>query len=725
MKIHSSLLISVLTAFTAAAQVEYVDPTIGSVGFLLEPTRPTVHLPNNMVRVYPMRKDQIDDQIRFFPLTIISHRLGELFALIPGETDKPAAWDQEVTTPYYYSTRFDDSLIRTEFTPAERAGYFRFTFPGGKAAVHLANIYPGELSADGSAAVTGEERFNDMKAYVYGEFSAPVTVRVSGDKKKRLVAKADAGTLEFRYGISFISVEQAKKNLQKEIPAWNFEKTKAAAKDRWNHVLGQIAIKGGTDAQRRVFYTSLYRSYERMINITEDKRYYSAFDHKVHEDARPFYTDNWIWDTYRALEPLQTLLHPKMQADKIQSYVRMYEQSGWMPSFAVLWGDHACMNGNHAAIWMADAWFKGVRDFDVQQAYAGLRKNSLEATLLPWRNGPKGALDDFYNERGYFPALPPGAPETDPMVHEREKRQPVAVTLGNSSDDWSIAHLAQVAGQTNDYQLFLKRAAFYKNVWNAEKGFMWPMDASGKWLEPFDPKFDGGQGGREVYDENNGYTFNWDVSQDYAGLFELMGGRAAAEAKLDQLFREPMGRSKFEFFAKFPDSSGLVGMFSMGNEPSFHIPYLYNYTGAPWKTQKRIRMLLETWFNDTIHGIPGDEDGGGMTAFVVFSMMGIYPSSSGVPIYTIGSPIFDRVSIKLENGKTFTLIAKNTSRNNKYVQSVKLNGKSQSQLWLKHADIVNGGTLELEMGNTPNKNLGSQPSDLPPSGLMLNPAKLP
>ena len=707
----------------ARAQVEYVDPTIGGVGLLLEPTRPTVHLPNSMVRVYPVRKDQLDDQIKSFPLTIISHRLGELFAIMPGASAAPAAWDQEVNTPYYLSTRFDDSLIRTEFTPAERCGYFRVTFPDGKASVHLANVYPGELAAQGDRAVRGEERFKDMKAYFYGEFSAPVKCTVTAGEKKRLVARADAGTLEFRYGISFISVEQAKANLQKEIPAWGFDKIKSAAKDRWNKVLGQVKVEGGTEAQRRVFYTSLYRTYERMINITEDGRYYSAFDHKVHEDTRPFYVDNWIWDTFRALEPLHLLLDPTKEADQLQSYVRMYEQSGWMPSFAVLWGDYACMNGNHAAGWFADAWFKGVRNFDVEKAYAGLRKNSLEATLLPWRNGPKCALDDFYTEHGYFPSLWPDEKETEPLVHHFENRQSVAVTLGTAYDDWCIAQLAKATKKDSDHDLFMKRAGFYKNLWNAKQGFMWPKDAKGQWIEPFDPKFGGGQGGRAYYDENNAYTYNWDVLQDFAGLFELMGGQKAAEGRLDEMFREGLGRSKYEYWAKFPDSTGLVGQFVMANEPSFSTPYLYNRVGAPWKTQKRLRTLLDAFYNDDIHGIPGDEDGGGMTAWVVFSMMGFYPVTPGVPTYDLGSPVFKRVTIRLENGKTFTLSAMDSSADNKYIQSVKLNGKPLDQIWFRHADIAKGGTLELQMGNTPNRSLGVGAASLPPASLAIDPSK--
>jgi predicted alpha-1,2-mannosidase len=715
-----------LTAGAAVAQVEYVDPTIGNVGILLEPTRPTVSLPNSMVRVYPLRKDALDDQVQSFPLTLISHRLGELFSIMPG-TEHPAAYDLEETTPYYFSTRFEDSLIQTEFAPTERCGYFRFHFPSGQAGITVANRFPGELAPEGTSLITGEERFNNMKAFVYGEFNTAMAFKPEGKgEKQRLVATAaaPAKVVEFRYGISFISVAQAKKNLRKEIPAWAFEQVKAAGKERWNQALGQVQVKGGTDAQKRVFYSALYRCFERMVNITEDGQYYSAFDHKVHADPRPFYVDNWLWDTFRALEPLQTLLHPDVQADKIQSYVRMYQQSGWMPSFAVLWGDHACMYGNHAAAWFADAWFKGVRNFDVAAAYDGVKKNSLEGTLLPWRNGPKCALDDFYNTHGYMPALRPGEKETEPLVHSFEKRQPVPVTVENSYDDWCIGQLARALNKPEDFSLFQKRAAFYQNLFRVDKSLMWPKDAQGQWIEPLDPKIDGGMGARDYYDENNGYTYTWDVPQDYAGLFQLMGGSAKAQGRLDQLFREPLGRSKYEFWSKLPDSSGMIGQFSMGNEPSFAIPYLYNRLGAPWKTQKRVRILLQAFFTDNWFGIPGDEDGGGMSAFVVFSMMGIYPVTPGIPTYDIGSPAFDRVTIRLSNGKELKIVAKNNARENQYVQSIRLNGRPLDRVWFRHADIANGGQLELVMGDTPNTALGTKPADFPPCSLTVDPGTL-
>ncbi len=723
--IVTALLLISLTIFAsrAIAQVEYVDPTIGNVGILLEPTRPTVYLPNSMIRMYPIRSDAFDDRIRSFPLTISSHRIDELFGIMPGKDGGPAAYDQEKTTPYYYFTRFDESLIRTEFSPTERCGYFRFSFPHGDASAVLFNRRAGSLQVQNGNVVSGEESFSNMKVYVYGEFSAPVTFKAEakGDQSRLLVSATGANTLEFRYGISFISIEQAKKNLRREIPEWGFDRVKQAAKARWNETLGRIVVEGGTEAQRRVFYTALYRCFERMINITEDGRYYSGFDHQVHEDARPFYVDNWLWDTYRALEPLQTLLNPDIEADKIQSYVRMYQQSGVMPTFALVSGNYACMNGNHSAPWFADAWFKGVRNFDLPVAYEGVRKRATEITLLPWRLGPKGPLDEFYAAHGYMPALRPGEKETDPQVHPFEKRQPVAVTLENSFDDWNIAQLARVLKKPDDEKLFLGRAANYKNLFRADKGLMWPKDAEGKWIEPMDPKFDGGMGGRDYYDENNAYTYTWDVMHDIPGLTALMGGPAKTEANLDQLFREPLGRSKYAFQAKFPDSTAMTGQFSMANEPSLAIPYIYNRLGAPWKTQKRVRMLLESFFTDTVQGIPGDEDGGGLSAFVVFSMLGFYPATPGVPVYDVGSPVFNKATIHLKNGKDFVIEAKDNSHENKYVQSIRLNGEPLNQIWFRHADISNGGTLELTMGDVPNNALGAVGSVLPPDSMTVHP----
>ena len=360
-------------------------------------------------------------------------------------------------------------------------------------------------------------------------------------------------------------------------------------------------MTGGTVAQKRVFYTALYRAYERMVDINEHGQYYSAYDHKVHESDEPFFVDNWIWDNYIALEPLHMILNPDMAIQRIRSYIKMYEQGGVMPSFALVFGD------------------------------------------------------------------------------------------------WCIAQLSYELGYVEDNTLFLDRSENYKNVFRVDKGIMWPRDKDGNWIEPYDPRF----ADRMYFTENNAFTYNWSVKHDLHGLFDLMGGPGEAEATLDQLFREDLGLPKFQFWHTQPDASGLVGQFVMGNEPSFHIPYIYNYLGAPWKTQKRIRMLLDAFFTDHLFGIPGDEDGGGMSAFVVFSMMGFFPVTPGIPVYNIGSPVFEHVTIKLPNGKEFTVIAKNSSSTNKYIQEASINGEALNKPWFTHDELMKGGTLKLIMGSKP------------------------
>lgn len=714
-------LLFVSTIGHAQSNLSYVDPTIGGVGLILQPTRPTVHLPNSMLRSFPMKQDQLDDQIHYFPLNMTSHRVSYVFQFLPvsGEVDR---WNDrftvetEETTPYYYQATSELKYDLVEFTPAARSAMFQVTFTGNEDNYFRLGILnqEGEVEVNGRT-ITGVDHFQGMKAYLYGEVDADITgVEYRGnDKKQLLLALKDGSkTVRFKYGISYISVEQAKQNLYNEIPTWNFNLVKQNAYDLWDEVMSQINVEGASDARKRVFYTALYRCYERMVDINEYGRYYSAYDHQVHASDKPFYVDNWLWDNYIALEPLSMILNPEMAQERIRSYVTMYEQSGWMPSFAVVFGDWPAMTGNNAAIWMADAWAKGLRDFDFETAYEGNKKGSLEATLLPWNNGPATSLDSFYNEHGYMPGLPPGEVETVKEVDpDWEKRQSVSVTIDNSYSDWCIAQMAHFAGYKEDRDLFLKRSLNYQNVFRIEKGFVWPKDKHGEWIEPFDPSL----AGREYFTENNAYTFNWAAKHDFQGLFQLMGGTKQAEAKLDQLFRQDLGTSKFKFWHIQPDASGLVGQFAMGNEPSLHIPYLYNYMGSPWKTQKRIRMLLDTWFTDDLFGIPGDEDGGGMSSFVVFSMMGFFQVTAGTPIYTIGSPTFEKISINLPNGKQFVVNAKDNSKTNRYIQKASLNGKPLNKCWFTHDELVQGGVLELQMGDKPNVEWGSKVEDLPPS----------
>ena len=398
----------------AQSNLSYVDPTIGGVGLILEPVRPTVHLPNCMLRTYPMKNDQLEDQIRYFPLNVASHRIAYVFRFLPvsGDTD---LWDKsfiietEQTTPYYYQAESELQYDMVEFSAAARSGIFRVTFPEKDHHFFRVGIHnnEGQLQVSGGV-ITGTEHFNGMKAYVYAETDAGIEeVVYKDDDRKQALLKIDPDiqTARFKYGISYISIEQAKQNLYHEIPDWDFDMVKQKAYDVWDKVLSQIRVEGGTPAQRRVFYTSLYRCYERAVDINEYGKYYSAYDHTIHLSDEPFYVDNWLWDTYIALEPLFMIIDPEKAQERIRSYITMYEQSGWMPSFAVVSGDWPAMTGNNVAIWMTDAWAKGLRDFDFKKAYGGMRKGSLDATLLPWNNGPATSLVSFYNGQGYMSGL--------------------------------------------------------------------------------------------------------------------------------------------------------------------------------------------------------------------------------------------------------------------------------------------------------------------------------
>jgi predicted alpha-1,2-mannosidase len=719
---------------SATGNLDYIDPRIGNVGQLLEPTRPTMHLPNQMIRMYPKRADYIDDQIASFPLNMVSHRLGEVFSIKPDNLPVTAAsWSQkmpydhdlEVIHPWYYSTYLIDKGITVEYAPGKKVGIYKFSFPAKSDSKSiLFNLYnrgDAKWSFTGGDEVTGMETYSDdIKIYVYGKFNAKGTpgivqngvlskqTSIDGKGAKSFITFSAAApdVIEFKYAISYVSPQQAMQNFKDEFTGVNFAALMQAGKNAWAKVINQIQVEGGTTAQRRSFYTALYRSNERMVDINEDGHYYSGYDKKVHDGNKPFYVDDWVWDTYLALHPLRTILNPAMESDMLNSYVNMYQQSGWVPTFPVLFGDNPCMNGFHSTIMFLDAYRKGIRGFDIEKAYEGIIKNANEATMLPWKNGPKTELEDIYLTKGFFPALNKGEKETVSLVDPFEKRQAVAVTLGGSYDDWAVGQLATELKKPVDIVAFAKRASNYKNLWNPDKMMFMPKDKDGNWID-IDPKFDGGMGGREFYDENNGWTYLWQVQHDIDGLIGLFGSKDKFQEKLDQTFREGLGRSRYEFWSKFPDATGLVGQYSMGNEPSFHIPYLYNYVGAPWKTQKRIRFLLDVWYKDSIFGIPGDEDGGGMSAFVVFSSMGFYPVTPGKPVYTIGSPVFSKVIINLTNGKQFKLVANKCSVINKYIQSAKFNGAVLNKPWFTHDQLISGGVLELEMGPKPNKTWGA------------------
>ena len=346
--------------------------------------------------------------------------------------------------------------------------------------------------------------------------------------------------------------------------------------------------------------------------------------------------------------------------------------------------------------------------------YQACKKTLAEATLCPWRREPAGSLDAFYRAHGYYPALKPGEPETVPTVDTAQKRESVAVTLAASYDAWCMAQMAKELGHADDQREFEDRSFDYRHLFNPATGFFHPKDADGDFIEPFDYRFSGGFAVLDYYDENNGWTYRWDVQHNVGDVVNLMGGREKFVANLDALFTERLGKSRPQFYLQLPDSTANIGQFTMANEPSLHLPYLYNYAGAPWKTQKRVRDVLHMWFRNDLMGLPGDEDGGGMSAFVVFSAMGFYPVTPGTASYNIGSPVFHRVTVGLGGGKTFVVEADGASEDHKYVQSARLNGHDWNKPWFSHDDLRDGGKLELRMGDRPNKTWGAAPGDVPP-----------
>jgi predicted alpha-1,2-mannosidase len=737
-----------LAAQTQKDVVDYVSPNIGGIGILLTSTIPYVQYPHGAARLYPITTPGIGD--RYLADKIYGFPAGPAMLMASvGSTDThPSSYasdfdhDFEKATPYYYEADLQTSGIKAELTATKQAAYYRFTFPASDHSHLVLSMGDNaEISVVGPQAVEGSQaaggtvstlasHTGETRQYFYAEFSRPMgswqtwrdgqlahAAQQSGSEIGFVTdSRTTAGeAVEVRVGISYISTEQARRNLQREIPDWNFDHVRADTRGVWNHTLGAIQTDGGTEQQRVIFYTALYRSLCRMTDITEDGKYFSGYDHKVHDaEGQDFYVDDGLWDTFRSEHPLQILLDAHQQEDEVRSYIRMYQQSGWMPSFPSAAGEQAVMIGHHAAVFIADLYEKGYRDFDVQQAYAGIRKNAAETTLLPWSRAPLTSLDHVYFDKGFFPALAVGEKETVPEVTP-ERRQAVSVTIENSYDDWSVAQLARALGKQEDADYFTKLAHNYQNLFNPAIDFMAPKSADGQWVEPFDPKLGGGQGGRAYFTEVNSWLYTFGVQHDVAGLIHLFGSRDAFNAKLDRLFVEPYGTSKWHYLDQFPDSTGLVGLYAQGNEPSFHIAYLYDFSGQPWKTQRRVRQMMDLWYGDGPMGIPGDDDGGETSSWYVLSAMGFYPVCPGSPVYEIGSPIFAKTTIRMGNGKDFTIVADHVSARNKYIQSATLNGQLLDKPWFRHADIANGGTLTLEMGDAPNTSWGSALQDAPPS----------
>lgn len=721
--------------------VDYVNPYIGNISHLLVPTYPTIHLPNSMLRVYPERENYTGNKINGLPIIVTSHRGSSAFNLSPFQGDVsnlkkviPFGYDNEIVKPYFYSVDLDDYGINADYAVSHQSAIYELSFTNSTLPPYLMlNSGNGEMSVDGNIVKGYQKLQNNTIVYLYLEIDRnPEDTGVISDDKFDNSKKASDGEnacvalkfskgvtkLKVRYGVSFISSEQAAKNLHREIKDYDLKSVESKGRRLWNETLGKIQVNGDDEDQKTIFYTSLYRTYERMICISEDGNYFSAYDGKVHNDnGIPFYTDDWIWDTYRATHPLRIIIEPQMESAMINSYVAMTQQMPrpWMPNFPEVTGDSRRMNSNHGVAMVADAYVKGLRGFDLAEAYQACKAAITEKTLAPWSSKPAGVLDRFFKDHGYFPSLAPGERETVSEVHGWERRQPVAVTLGTVYDEWCLAQIAKSLKKNDEYKYFSGRSLNYHKIFNTETKFFHPKDTFGNFMPDLDYRFPPGIGGRDAYDENTGFVYKWDVQHNIGDLVAMMGGKKAFVDGLEKMYDTPLGKGRPDFYHIYADHTGNVGQFSMGNEPSMHVPYLYNYAGQPWRTQKRVRSLLKQWFRNDLMGIPGDEDGGGLTAFVVFSQIGFYPVTPGLPMYVIGSPVFRSVKLDIGNGKTFEVECVNYSPDNKYIQSASLNGKIWNKSWFSHDDLMKGGKLVFIMGKHPDKDWAASDDALPPS----------
>ncbi len=494
--------------------------------------------------------------------------------------------------------------------------------------------------------------------------------------------------LYVKVAISGVDIEGALKNLRKEIPDWDFERVRAEAKKAWENELNKIHVKG-SEKNKEIFYTALYHLMIAPMLYQDIDRRYRGIDHQIHK-AENFtnYTTFSLWDTFRAAHPLYIILYRERIGDFVNSMLKHYEQSpeGMLP----IWPFHAnetwCMIGYHSAAVIAEAYLKGIKEFDYEKA--------LDSMVSTATNKNYGGLR-YYEKYGYIPV--------DKEVEAASK------TLEYGYDDYAIALMARKMGKKDIFKRFIKRAFFYKNIFDKNTGFMRAKKSDGKFREPFDP-LRANYGGD--YTEGNAWQYTWHVLQDPEGLIRLMGGSKKFVKKLDKLFKIKGDEKKY---GSVEDMSGFIGQYVQGNEPSHHIAYLYNYAGYPWKTQKKINLIMKRMFDNTPFGIPGNEDCGQMSAWYIFSALGFYPVSPVENIYIIGKPLFKEAAINLGKDKEFNIIAKNLSEKNIYIKKAYLNGKRLKRAYITHHELMKGGTLTFIMSSKPNKKWASDKKHLPPS----------
>jgi predicted alpha-1,2-mannosidase len=620
--------------------------------------------------------------------------------IAPDARKLPFRHGDEVTTPYYYSVLMDagqSRRIRTEITATDHCGLLRFTFPPhALASVVVEATRPrveGFVRVDpASREIVGYNpdrmdahltnvRLANFKGYFVVRFNRSldahgVYTREAADSGGSSAAGPNVGAyasfdstgrevVEVKVGTSFISIEQARANLEAEIPGWDFEALRARLKSLWNDKLARFTLEGASDDQRRIFYTGLYHALLYPKLFSEHGRYYSAFDDRVHQGVS--YTAYSLWDTFRAENALLTILAPERIDGMVQALLQAYREGGWMPK----WPNPSYTNimiATHADSVVAEAIVKGFHGFDYQLAYQAAFKDAMTPpegdTTRDWHDREPGIPYEarpgltYYKQLGYVPA--------------DKTAESASETLEDAYDDFAVARIAHAVGRESQAKFFIARSRNYRNIYNAARGFMQARNSNGSWARPEDGWTEGDQ-----------WVYTYSVLHDIAGLMALMGGAEKFNARLDEHFAG--GHNRHD------------------NEPSHHYGYLYDFSGQPWKTQLKVRQIAHDYYRNVPNGIAGNEDCGQMSAWYIFTAMGFYPVNPLSGEYMIGSPLFRKVALDLPNGKRFVVSAPRNSDSNPYIQAARLNGAPLEVPVIAHAQIEAGGTLEFDMGPAPSQ----------------------
>lgn len=618
--------------------------------------------------------------------------------------------DNEIARPEYYSLLLDRYNIRAELAATDRVGFHRYTYPEGKPASILIDLREG----NGSNAYDSYIRKIDdytVEGYRYVRGWSPsrkVYFVLKSDKKieqftayddntpkpwdqlkvasvKSVLTFGNVKQVKIKVAISSVSCANAAMNLQEELSHWDFDKTVKMSAGRWNKELARMTVETDDEASKRTFYTAHYHTMIAPTLYCDVNGEYRGMNDMIYTDPKKVnYTTLSLWDTYRALHPLMTIIQPEMVDNVVNSMLSIYRQQDKLPIWPLMSGETNQMPGYSSVPVIADAYLKGFTGFDAEEALQAMKAT---ATYEKQKGVP------YVIEKGYIPA---------DKIHEA-----TSIAMEYAVDDWGIAAMARKMGKTRDAATYAKRAHYYKNYFDSSIHFIRPKLEDGSWRTPYDPA-------RSIHTvgdfcEGNGWQYTFFAPQDPYGLIGLFGGDKPFVAKLDDFFtnNDSMGEGASS------DITGLIGQYAHGNEPSHHVAYLYAYAGEQWKTAEKVRFIMDEFYTDRPDGIIGNEDCGQMSAWYLLSSMGLYQVNPSDGVFVFGSPCFKKVEMKVRGGKTFTVEAPNNNKENIYIQKVYLNGKPYNKSYIIYDDIINGSTLKFVMGKKPNKNFGKAPANRP------------